>query len=350
MKIVFICQAVDQKEPIHSTGIRWIEALATRPEVEHVTVITLRKGKLALPGNVKVHAIKGNKRLSTALSFYREICRTVLANKADCFFVYQGGPYPVLLLPFRLLLAKPIYQWKAHPSANLLTRFCARFCDTKVFTSTRNAFPFNYSKVKVVGQGVDVKVFSEKSLTKAGDLITVSRIAPVKQLHSMIEALAHCNKRYETKYRLDIYGPTFEKDCSYRADLEDLIMQLDVEESVSLCEAINHHELPDLLNRYRAFLNFSRTALDRSVVEAMACGLPVISTNNCVEEIIPEGLRPLLVAPEHDSDEQAKYIHSLFSLDESQRIEIGKALRKVVEQHHSIEALFDKILAEMDRP
>lgn len=350
MKIVFICQAVDQNEPIQSTGMRWIEALANRPRVEQITVIALRKGKFNLPDNVTVHAIKAGNRLVTVLNFYREVFGTVFHKKADCFFVYQGGPYPVLLLPLRLLLGKPVYQWKAHPSVNLLAWFCARFCDTKVFTSTQNAFPLHYSKVVVVGQGVDIKKFREKSIAKTGDLITVGRIAPIKQLHSMIEALAHCKKRHGKKYRLDIYGPTFEKDRSYKAELEDLIIKLDVGDSVALHNAVNQNDLPDLLNRYRVFLNFSRTALDRSVVEAMACGLPVISNNACVEEIIPEGLRPLLVVPEGNLDEQAKCIHSMLSLDENQRMEIGKALGKTVEQHHSIEALFDRILAEMDRP
>jgi len=348
MKIVFICQAVDQNEPIQSTGMRWIEALAKRAQVEQVTVIALRKGKFSLPENVQVRSIKAGNRLIAILNFYREIFKAIIHKEADCFFVYQGGPYPVLLLPFKLLLGKPIYQWKAHPSVNLLARFCARFCDTKVFTSTQNAFPLKYAKVKVVGQGVDIEMFREKSVAKTGDLITVGRIAPVKQLHSMIEALVHCKKRHGKKYRLDIYGPTFEKDRKYKADLEDLIIKLDVGGSVSLHEAVYQNELPDLLNRYRAFLNFSRTALDRSVVEAMACGLPVISTNPCVEEVIPEALRPCLIAPETDLDEQAKRMHSILSLDENQRMEIGKALRETVEQHHSIEALFDKILAEMD--
>jgi len=82
----------------------------------------------------------------------------------------------------------------------------------------------------------------------------------------------------------------------------------------------------------------------------MACGLPVISTNACVGEIVPEGLGPLLIAPEGDLDKQAKAIHSVLSSGENQRAEIGKTLRETVEQHHSIQALFDKILAEMDGP
>ena len=181
MKVVFICQTVDLHDPILAVTVSWIKALASQPQVESVGVIALRKGTYSLPDNVTVHVIKARSRLVTLVRFYQEVLRTELRD-ADCFFIYQGGPYPLLLLPLKLLMGKPIYQWKAHPHISSMMRFYARFCDTKVFTATKNSFPADLSNVKVVGQGLDTAEFCIKPLQKTDDLLTVGRIAPVKRL------------------------------------------------------------------------------------------------------------------------------------------------------------------------
>jgi glycosyltransferase involved in cell wall biosynthesis len=347
MRLVFICQAVDQNDPILASTVRWIEEFSKKPQVEQMAVITLRKGTFALPRNVEVHAIKGRNRLVTLARFYEEVLRSV-SRGADGFFIHMGGPYPVLLLPFRLLMGKPVFQWKAHPYIGPLMRFSARFCDTKVFTSTRNAFPLRLPNVRIVGQGIDTAQFCIELLPKMGDLVTVGRIAPVKRLDVMLKALAQCNHRYETSYRLDVYGPTLEMDHEYREHLKALLKQLNLSLFVCFRGAVPQRQLPKILNCYRLFLNFSKTALDRSVVEAMACGLPVISTNPCVEEILPEHLRPLLMVPAADVDNQAQAIHHLLSSDDRQLSEIGQALRNIAVRDHSVTSLIDKILVEME--
>ncbi len=346
MRLVFICQAVDRNDPILASTVRWIEEFARRPQVEQMTVIALRKGAFALPDNVEVRAVKRRNRLVTIARFYREVLRAVLRG-VDSFFIYQGGPYPVLLLPLKLLMGKPIYQWKAHPYVSPIMHFSARFCDTKVFTSTHNAFPLRLPNVRVVGQGIDTTQFCIKPLPKTGDLVTVGRIAPVKRLDVMLKALAQCNHRYETSYHLDIYGPILDMNDEYREYLHALVEQLDLSAFVSFCEAVTQNQLPEILNRYRLFLSFSKTALDRSAVEAMACGLPVISTNPCVEEILPTHLRSVLIVPEADINSQAQCIHQLLSSDDRQLSEVGQALRNVAAWNHSVTSLIDRILTEM---
>ena len=139
MRIVFICQTVDERGPTQAGTIRWLAEFAARPEVDSITVIALRKGTFNLPSHVDVRAIGGGSRLTTVLRLYREVVRSAWAG-LDLFFVYQSGPYPWLLLPFRLILRKPVYQWMAHPAVSPMMRFNARFADRKVFTSTSRAF------------------------------------------------------------------------------------------------------------------------------------------------------------------------------------------------------------------
>lgn len=348
MKLVFICQVVDENDPVQASTVRWLEEFAKKPTVEKITVIALRKGTYVLPEKISVHTFHAKSRLKTLMYFYRKIFEVPI-QAIDLFFIYQSGPYPLLLLPFRLLLGKPVFQWYAHPHISPMMKFCMIFCNNIVFTSTRNACPLNLSKVKVVGQGIDTTRFCVKPKKKTRDLVTVSRVAPVKRLDLMLRALAYSNRQNQVHYRLDIYGPTLEKDHKYRVNLLTLTEELGISDFVCFRGPVSYDTLPEILNSYRVFLNFSATALDRSSVEAMACGVPVISTNNCMKEILPQQLREFLVVPPRDVSKQAAAIHYLLSLDDTSLAEIGNALRDVVVTSHGVETLVDKIIAKMTR-
>jgi glycosyltransferase involved in cell wall biosynthesis len=347
LRIAFVCQAVDEADPILASTVEWVRTLADQPQVKEMSVIALRRGSFSLPHNVKIYTIGGGNRFITLVRFYSIVLKLIFC-RVDCFFIYQGGPYPAFLLPFKLLSGKPIYQWKAHPYINRTMLFYTRFCNTKVFTSTRNAFPLKSSKVKIVGQGVDTRKFYIKSSIKIGDLVTVGRIVPIKRLDIMFKALAQCNSLYGKLHSLAVYGPALNQGCEYWNYLQTMVTSLNLSRQVSMQGPVHHNQLPDILNQYHVFLNFSDTALDRAVVEAMACGLPVLSSNPCVAEIIPPELRALLIIPAHDIDKQAELIHHVLSLDDRVLAEIGQTLRRVVLRDHSVDTLFAKILAEME--
>jgi glycosyltransferase involved in cell wall biosynthesis len=265
----------------------------------------------------------------------------------DCFFVYQGGPYPILLLPFRLLLGKPVYQWKAHPYVSRTMRFYARFCDTKVFTSTKNAFPVALPNVRVVGQGIDTERFRIAPGTKGTRWITVGRISPVKRVDRMLAAVAQCNRRFGTRLGLDLYGPTPSADSAYRETLDRMVRAEGLEGLVTFHGPVRQEELPDILSHHDVFLHFCTGALDKTTVEAMACGLPVLSTNPCVAEVVPADLRGELLLPEGDVQGQAAAMRALLQCDAARRAWIGERLRAVVVESHGVTQLFDKILGEM---
>lgn len=347
MRVVFVCQAVDTHDFISAGSVRWIRAFSENRKVEHVYVITLRQGDVSLPGNVTVHSIGRNSRLATLLRFYRETF-AALTRGSDCFFIYQGGPYPALLLPLKWFLKKPILQWKAHPHIGRSLRLYARFCNTKVFTSTRNAFPLDLPSVKIVGQGIDTKQFRMTSSEKTGDLVTVGRISPIKRIDEMIRMIADCPLEYGRSYRLDIYGPIFDKDVKYKRCLNDQIRALGLQDLVVFRGPVVQNQLPGILNRYCAFVFFCESALGRAAVEAMACGLPVISTNPCVEEILPEGLKATLMVPKDQTGAQSRKVVQLLSLDRSELDKIGMILRDEVVRHHNIEGLVDRILTEIE--
>ena len=345
MKVVFVCQAVDQDDPILATTVRWIEALARSRRSAGSPCSRCEPDDTGSQPTVEVRRFGRSNRLATLLAFYREVLRS-LRHRPDFFFIYQGGPYPLLLLPARLLRGTPVVQWKAHPAISRAMAFYARWCDDLIFTPAKASFPLDLSKVRAVGHGVDTELFQPREVPSIGDLIAVCRITPRKHVAKMIAAVASANRTFGATFRLDVYGPTLEGQESHAAELQVLLDRLQARDFVTLHEPVTHDRMPDLLNGHRAFLNFSETAVDKAVIEAMACGLPVISTNSSVNEIMPDDLRPDLITDGASDEAQARTIHSLLVRPDAEIAEIGRRMRRLAVNEHSVDRLFERILRD----
>jgi glycosyltransferase involved in cell wall biosynthesis len=345
--VIFISQAVDCDDPVVPHTVRWIEALARKPSIDHVTVLALRTGRYDLPGNVAVHRFGRSNRLGTLAAFYRGVVRS-LRRRPDFIFIHQGGPYPALLLLVKLLSRPSIVQWKAHGVITRAMAFYARRCDDLIFSATRASFPMRLPKVRIVGHGIDTQAFSPQAEASVGDLIAAGRIAPLKCIEEMVRAVDHANRTYGTAYRFDIYGPTLPGDEGYAARVEALIDRLGARNRIALHGSVPHAELPRLHNAHRAALNFSsHGAIDKSALEAMACCLPLISTNESVAEIMPSDLEALLITDAQSTEAQAKTIHELLRRDRREIAELGERMRDIVVTDHSIDRLFDRILEDV---
>ena len=342
LKVVFICQAVDEDDPVLASTLAWISAMWR--SVDCLSVLTLRIGNHRLPAEVPVQSIKRSWRPATAFQLYWQALRLLRKKRLNCFFIYQGGPYPVLLSPFKMLGVK-MCQWKAHPAPNWVTFLGAHLSVDRIFTSVPSAFPYRLRHVRTVGQGIDTELFLPRRGQRTRDLVTVARISPVKRIEQMVLALHECLRSCGATWILDIYGTALNQ--RYRDKLDALIRELGLIEQVRFKGAVPHRRLPGILNRYRLFLNFSGTALDRSVVEAMSCGLPILSSNPCVAEILPLDLRRCLIVDACDSGQQAERIQALLSDSGKLRTEIGARLRQIAQQNHSLERLMTRILTEM---
>ncbi|MGB5575739.1 MAG: glycosyltransferase family 4 protein [Thermoanaerobaculia bacterium] len=113
-----------------------------------------------------------------------------------------------------------------------------------------------------------------------------------------VEVLGHLAAAYPGA-RLTMYGP--DKADGSKEKTEAAIRRLGLEERVSLGGAIPAEEVPSSLQDGDIFLNTSKIDnAPRSVVEAMACGLCVVSTNvGGVPHLLRDGREGLLVAPDN---------------------------------------------------
>jgi len=114
-------------------------------------------------------------------------------------------------------------------------------------------------------------------------LITTGRLARAKNIQSIIRALPLI-KQFIPRVRLDILG-----DGEYRAELEAVTASLNLRDDIKFHGNVNHQAVMTHLAQAHLFIfPTEREGFPKSLLEALACGLPVIATR---ASVIPQLLR-----------------------------------------------------------
>ncbi len=163
-------------------------------------------------------------------------------------------------------------------------------------------------KITVIPNGVDTQKFypaakmasrRELDLPDKRLILSVGELIPRKGFHILIKALKLLRDEYHEK---DLYLVII-GEGKYRQELERLIAALGLQEAVRLAGKIPHSDL----RRWYSAADFFCLASDREgwpnvVLEAMACGTPVIATNvwGIPEIIVSDQLGLLTSRNEHE--------------------------------------------------
>jgi glycosyltransferase involved in cell wall biosynthesis len=277
MKLLIITQVIDVNHPILGFFHRWVQEFAKH--YEHVHVICLQAGKHSLPANVTVHSLgkeKGVGKLGYLINFYKLIWR--LRHDYDHVFVHMNQIYVILGAPFWRAARKKIGLWYTHGTVSHSLRIATKLTH-KVFTASSESFNIDTPKKQVTGHGIDTGDFHPiEGMQKELDLITVGRVSPVKQIEFLIDALAEVRKT--NPVTLTIVGPVVdEKGKEYQSFLQQKCAERGVTDVVIFHGPLSPSEMKHLLNRSKVFVTASKTgSLDKVVLEAMACGLPIVSS------------------------------------------------------------------------
>ena len=137
--------------------------------------------------------------------------------------------------------------------------------------------------------------------------ITVGSLFPVKGYDNLIKAMSQTALPKEN-WELKIVGEGSKKDA-----LRELIAQLQLEKNVHLVGRKSKSEVVELLNQSDVFISSSHLeTFGVAVLEAMACGLPVIATKcGGPEEFVTK--KNGLLVPVDDVDALAKGIEYMYA-------------------------------------
>jgi glycosyltransferase involved in cell wall biosynthesis len=319
MKLLIVTQAVDTNDPVLGFFHRWIEEFAKH--CESVEVICLRSGVHALPSTVRVHQLPASGRLSRTVSFLK--LAYVLRGEYDAVFVHMNPEYLLAAGALWKLLRKKTTLWYTHKSVNLRLRVGVLFAD-KVCTASKESFRLRSNKALVMGHGIDTDFFSPSQEERSDAVLSAGRFSPTKRHDLVLRAGQYFNR--PIWYAGE--GPESKR-------LLELAEKLKLAERVRFLGARTQRELRELYRRSGVFAHASETgSMDKVVLEALLCGLPVVSTSEAFKSLLePHGL--------YSSDEPKEFAAALESAQGRDISALGESVRGA----HALSRLIPRILA-----
>ena len=275
----------------------WINALA--PYCDTIDVLTMRQGRLAVAENVRVYSAgkeKGYSEIRRADEFYRILRRLLNEGHYDACFAHMQPLFALMAAPLLLPRGIPMTLWYAHKTVTLKLRMAEKVVQ-RVVTSSPEGFRLNSPKVRVIGQGIDTALFRPAASPPACfTILSVSRIRPVKHLETMIET-ARLLRDADFDFCLRIVGEVYPEDRAYAQELQERVAEHDLSPVIHFVGPVAYHDTVAEYQNASLLLNLSSTgSVDKAVLEAMACGLPVITSNEAFRPILAQWQPLLLVS------------------------------------------------------
>lgn len=196
-----------------------------------------------------------------------------------------------------------------------------------------------HEKIRIIPNGVDIEKF-KPSNRRLDDLIFWGgRFIPQKGLEYLIEAFALITKeRPKAKLMMTGNGPLFPK-------IYGLVKRYKLEKNVLFRGYVARNTMPDLLGVASVYVLPSlKEGMPYALLEAMACGLPVIGSNiPGVNDVIVNGENGLLVPP-RDPKALAEAILTLLN-DVKMRKKLGQNARELIVKKYN----WNKIIPLMEK-
>lgn len=315
MRLLICTQTVDTEDPTLGFFHRWIEEFAKH--CEQIVVICLREGEHRLPKNVSVYSLGKEKRISSRSVYAWRFVRLIwkLRKEYNAVFVHMNSEYVLLGVPFWKLRKTPVGLWYTHKQVPWHLRIAERLA-TIIFTASSESFRLPSKKVRVVGHGIDTDFFTPGDAPRGANLLSVGRLMPSKRHDLAIRAAALLG----AELRIVGAGPEMEA-------LKRLANELGVESKVHFVGGVTQKVLREEYRRAAALVHTSETgSLDKVLLEAIACGLPVVTTDKALMQL------PLVVA----EPSAASIVEGLGNLP--------PASAEYVQKNHSLSALVARLI------
>jgi len=292
-----------------------------------------------------------------AYKFSRNLIRENNYNLTHAFSAFPCGAISYMLkwksgLPYIISLQKSDiqgYDNKFLASHNFIRRIVKKIWNNAYFIFANNQelaqSAMESQPGKEVGiiydRGVDVHDFFPNAVKTNPDYFTivcVSHIIPQKGVRFLIQAFKIISGRYR-QARLVIAG-----DGNERISLEQLAQGLEIKDKIFFAGAIPHENVTEYYQKADVFVLPSlEDKISNAVLEALACGLPVITTDTkMTREIISDNENCLFVKMK-DSNDLIEKIEKLI-LNRDFGREIGKGNRILAEQRLSWKVIADNYL------
>ncbi|MEP6987572.1 MAG: glycosyltransferase family 4 protein [Chloroflexota bacterium] len=356
MRLLVFNLVTDADDPVLGFTTIWINGLAARCEA--VDVITMKMGRLAVAPNVRVYSVgkeKGYSEARRAFEFYRILLGLLRQHHYEACFAHMMQLFAVMGAPVLKLYHVPITLWYAHKATGRVLQLAEKLVD-HVVTSTTEGFRLPSNKVQIIGQGIDTELFkptpphsNREGEIRPFTLISVGRIAPVKRLEIVIAAVKALREQGLTDIRLILVGEVAPSDRDYGERLRQMVSDNQLSNAVTFAGGMPYEAVVREYQQADVMVNMSATgSMDKAVLEAMACGLPVVTANESFKSLLTPWADMLYIPPESPEVLSVR-LKQLAAMSSSERAVLGAALRQLVVEQHSMQHLTDQLMTIFKR-
>lgn len=356
MRLLMMTQAIDLDNPILGFTHQWVNELATH--FEHVHVISRLGGRHDLAENVTLHAYatpdQPDQPLARHLFFHRKLASLILGNQVDTVFVHMIPKWVLMAAPYAKIGRKPMTLWYTHVAPSPILRRAHRLVNFGL-TAASESYHYYDEKVKALGHGINVNYFRPTDRTASFSpfrILMVGRLSPVKRIDLLIEALAVLKARQvETAVFCQIIGgPVNPEDGSYEQLLRQKIADYGLEQSVELTGAVPYEQIRTYYQNSHLLVNLTHAnSFDKTVLEAMACGIPVLTSNPSFFDMLEKHGR-FLTLELADASTLADQIEMLCHLSHPDLQALRLSLRQEIVTNHNLATLMQNIADTLKEP
>lgn len=340
MKLLMITRKIDKNDDRIGFVVDWVNKLAS--QLDFLLVLCWQPSNPpGVASNVEIINLTAKNKLKKILEFEHKIWS--LKKQIDGIFCHMNPEYTILA---RLFYRGKIVSWYTHGTVSTRMWLMEKLAN-KILTASKESFRLFSPKVVVTGHGINVEKFQPIFQSRSSEvwrLLTVGRISPTKDYESMIKAIDILVDKGIDKVILTIIGaPGLPKHQPYFESLKQMVKKMNLEQKVKFLGAVPHFQIPHYLQQTDIFLNLSGTgSLDKAVLEAMACGCLLLTSNEAFVEVLPVEL----MIEKNNPQQLARKIQQLMELPEEKIKQLKQQLRQEIVTNHNLDNLIKKIIVQ----
>ena len=253
-KLLIITQKVDRSDSNLGFFHRWLEEFAKHADV---VVIASFAGERVLPANVRVTSLgkeRGVGRVGRIVNYWKLFW--MHSRDADAIFFHMIPEFVVAAVPILFFRKCRASLWYVHGSVPVWLRIAEKFVDV-IFSVNPTSFRLPSKKIMYTGHAIDTEFFKpDHTPSDILRIMTAGRPSPVKNIGLILDAVAELRLTKKIAFSNITHTP--------------------------------YREMPAVYHAHDMFLSMSATgSVDKAVLEAMACGLTVITANEAFRDILP---------------------------------------------------------------
>lgn len=332
-RLLVTIQAVDLDDPLMGFFHTWLDAASGT--FGTLTVLALRTGRFRLPPNVDILPLRpsgSRSRLVVVWRLWRESWHR--RHGYDAVFVRGDVQYVIAGAWLWRLLGKRIFLWFAHYRPNRLL-YPASLLAHEVVSSVPEACTHPRVRATFIGQGIPSERFAPASHPgRPPRFLVFGRVMESKRVLEILDAF---HEAAGGRAELEIVGPA--ADPAYESKVRGRLAS--VPGAAWTLTSVPYDDVPSFLSGFDAMVNAYPASLDKSIVEGMMAGLPVVAATDAVRPMLsPEDA--WLHATDHASRVSA--IRRIIGMSPDGRRTLGLRLRNAAVERHALSSQIGKLM------